>query len=340
MALLNMIHLEAQERDVHRWCFLSGKVSALETALLRGDFFQKFLHLDSREDMLSCIRDSSLRDRFNTPDDLSNFEDIINARYFALVREMRGLSPSAAVCDFFLLPYDFMNLKNLLKEDIYGLPPARRFPGDAGDDVWRDLWEGGRPALPEVYEEAVSALRSRMKDDAARAAGPGIIDGVLDGCLLSYLPMLTAGLESELIQEYVQDYLRLKGLLMLQRVPAGQEAVVLWFLKGDRFFERFLLGPPPHWREALLEIVPERVVENIITGSKEDLLPRYEKHADDYLMEKLEPALYTVFGPERVFGYLSGLTAELFNLRLLLGGKINKLSPQVIRDALRRTYTQ
>lgn len=328
-----------RDRDLRQWCFVSGKVSALETTLLRMDFLQKFLYLERREDILSCIRDSSLRDYFNTTDDLANFEDIINERYLTLVREIRSLSPSAAVCDFFLLPYDFMNLKNFVKEYTYGLQPTKRFPSIIGDDVWGDLWEGGRiPSLPEVYEEAVYALKSHIKDDIAGAEGPGLIDSVLDGYLIHYLPILTAGLKSELIREYVQDYLRLKGILMLQRVPTGRETAVLRFLERDGFFERFLLGPPPHWKEALLEIVPERIVEKIISGDKEGLLSRYEKYTNDYLMEKLEPALCTAFGPERVFGYLSGITTELFNLRLLIGGKINKLSPQVIKDTLRRTY--
>lgn len=328
-----------QERDPHQWCFVSGKVSALETTLLRGDFLQKFLYLEGREDLLSCIKDSPLRDCFRGADDLSVFEDIINGRYLTLVHEIRRVSPSAAVCDFFLRHYDFMNLKNLLKESIYGLPLAKRFPSAVGDDVWRRLWEGDRkPSLPEVYGEAVNALKSHMKDDAARAGGPGLVDNVLDGYLLHCLSTLAAELKSELIREYVRDYLRLKGILMFQRVPAGRETTVLWFLKEDEFFGRFLPGPPPHWRDALLEIVPERVVEKIVTGDKEGLLSRYEKHTGDYLTDKLEPALYATFGPERVFGYLAGLTTELFNLRLLIGGKVNKLNPQIIKDALRRAY--
>lgn len=327
-----------EERDLHQWCFVSGRVSALEATLLSGEFFQKFLHLERREDMLSCIRDSSLRDFFHTTDDIADFEDIINRRYLAQVQEIRSFSPSPAVCDFFQTPYDFMNLKNFLKENIYGLPPTKRFPSPIGDNVWRDLWDDKRPPLPEVFEEAVSTLKARTKENEAEAREPGLVDSVLDGHLLYYLPALVAGVKSRLIQEYVKDYLRLQGILMLQRAPTGREATVLWFLRGEKFFERFLLGPPRHWKEALLEIVPERVVERIITGDRKDIWSRYEKHTSDYLMEKLEPARYAVFGPQRVFGYLSGLTSELFNLRLLIGGKINKLNPQVIKNTLRRTY--
>ena len=55
-------------------------------------------------------------------------------------------------------------------------------------------------------------------------------------------------------------------------------------------------------------------------------------------MDRLEPARYVTFGPERVFGYLSGLTTEVFNLRLTLGGVLNKLGKDALRERLRKTY--
>lgn len=327
--------------DPQQWCFVSGKVSALEATLLRGGFFEKLLYLERREDIFSAVRGSSLRDYFYTADDLSDFEDILNRRYLAEVEEIKRFSPSTAVCDFFVLPYEFMNLKNFLKEEIYGLRPTRRFPSTIDDGIWSELWSGDkrRHDLPDVYEEAVAALRAPGESDVGQDPdGPGLVDRVLDGHLMNYLPTLVAGLKSELIREYVRDYRRLKGILMLQRVPTGREAATLWFLKEDELFETVVRGRPRHWRQILLEVVPTEVVEKIVEGHRRDLLSRYEKHTSDYLTKRLEPARYVAFGPEKVFGYLSGLTTELLNLRLLIGGKMNRLNQQSIRNMLRRTY--
>ncbi len=348
-----------QERDPQQWCFVSGKVSALETALLRDDFFQKFLDLDlgldidteRGEDVLSRIRDSALSDYFRTTDDLADYEGIISRRFLEQVREIRKCSPSPAVCDFFLLPYDFINLKNFLKEKLCGLPRSERFPCTVDDDVWERLWEDVNeaegflpppplPPLPPpgVYKEAVSALRERTGRNGAGAHDPGQIDSVLDGYLLYYLPELVAGLRSECLSSYVKDYLRLRGILMLQRVPTGREAEMLWFLRGDEFFEDLVQSPPRHWKDVLLEIVPEVVVEKIVAGDRKELLLRYERYISDYMTERLRPARYATFGPERVFGYLSGLDTELFNLKLSIGGAMNGMDPRIIRDTLRRTY--
>jgi vacuolar-type H+-ATPase subunit C/Vma6 len=343
-----------QQRDPQQWCFVSGKVSALETTLLRDGFFQRFLELDTdididvkrREYVLSRIRDSALSDYFHTTDDLADYEGIISRRFLEQVREIRKCSPSPVVCDFFLLPYDFMNLKNYLKEKLFGLPPSERFPCAAGDDVWERLWketsmaEGNLPQLRPtgVYEEAVSALKRLIGIDGTGADDPGRIDGVLDGHLLRYLPELIAGLRSERLDGYVRDYLRLRAIAILQRVPTGREAEMLWFLRGDEFFEYLVQSPPRHWKDMLLEVVPEAVVEKIVAGERKSLLLRYERHVSDYMMERLRFARYTAFGPERVFGYLSGLDTELFNLRLAIGGAMENLDPRIIGDTLRRTY--
>ena len=347
---------DMQQRDPQQWCFVSGKVSALETALLKDGFFQRFLELDTDidigidvkrcEDILSCIRGSALSDCFHTTDDLADYEGIINRRFLEQVREIRKCSPSPAVCDFFLLPYDFMNLKNYLKEKFFGLPPSERFPCAAGDDVWERLWEEtgvSEGFLPQpqplaVYEGAVSALRRLIGIDGTGADDPGRIDSVLDGHLLRYLPGLVAGLRSERLDGYVRDYLRLRAISILQRVPTGREAEMLWFLRGDEFFEHLVQSPPRHWKDVLLDIVPEAVVEKIVAGERKFLLLRYERHVSDYMTERLRPARYTTFGPERVFGYLSGLDTELFNLRLAIGGAMENLDPRIIGDTLRRTY--
>ena len=82
--------------------------------------------------------------------------------------------------------------------------------------------------------------------------------------------------------------------------------------------------------------------ENIIQLLSSNLFPkisfRYEVATDNYLLDMLRPVKYIPFGPERVFGYLSGLTTEVFNLKLVLGGKVHRIENNLLRERLRRTY--
>ena len=65
---------------------------------------------------------------------------------------------------------------------------------------------------------------------------------------------------------------------------------------------------------------------------------RYEVATDNYLLDMLRPVKYIPFGPERVFGYFCGLTTEVFNLKLLLGGKVHRVENNLLRERLRKTY--
>ena len=82
--------------------------------------------------------------------------------------------------------------------------------------------------------------------------------------------------------------------------------------------------------------------ENIAQILFSNLFPkisfRYEVATDNYLLDMLRPVKYIPFGSERVFGYLSGLTTEVFNLKLVLGGKVHRIENNLLRERLRRTY--
>ena len=60
--------------------------------------------------------------------------------------------------------------------------------------------------------------------------------------------------------------------------------------------------------------------------------------SDSWLMECAREAKYVVFGPERVFGYLVGLEAELHNLGLCASGRAMGILPELLRRRLRACY--
>lgn len=82
--------------------------------------------------------------------------------------------------------------------------------------------------------------------------------------------------------------------------------------------------------------------ENLIQIVSSHLFPKisfqYEVATDNFLLDMLRPVKYIPFGPERVFGYLCGLTVEVFNLKLVLGGKLYRTGNNVLKERLRRTY--
>jgi V/A-type H+-transporting ATPase subunit C len=79
-------------------------------------------------------------------------------------------------------------------------------------------------------------------------------------------------------------------------------------------------------------------VEGLASATGQARIGTFVGAADDWLMSYLRDAKNVPFGPERVFGYLVGLEAESYNLRLVLGGRVRGISPERLQGRLRSCY--
>ncbi len=355
-----------QKIDPHTWCFLSGRICALENNLLRRDFFENLLPLEKPEAILSCLKDSPLRGDFLTPEDVVNFEEILERRLFRLLQEAKDLSPTLDVWELLQTLYDLINLKNFLKEKLLSLKRPTPFPGPYGDETWEALWEGSAVsrdralALSEMdrpeglslrlftwqtgmYQTAINDLKRHLGEILNN---PGLLDLILDGTYIWSLPELAKRTNSAFILNYYLEYQKLVGILFLWRVSKNLSALGI---TGMQDLQRYITSPlftPPitfpvkgdeiarDFEKVLEETLPERIV-----GAIHELPPhRYEKAVEDTLMEILKDAKYFAFGPERVFGYLKALEIEVLNLRLAIGGRLNGIPSEQINRRLRKVY--
>ena len=82
----------------------------------------------------------------------------------------------------------------------------------------------------------------------------------------------------------------------------------------------------------------EVVEDGILTYQETDTLTRYEKLADNYLIDYIKGAKYNKFGPEPIVGYLLAKENEIKLIRIIMVGKINQLPVEEIRERLRDVY--
>ncbi len=329
------------------WCYISGEVCVLETFLLKRDFFERLISLETHDDVFLSLSDSPLKDYFVHIERLYESERILEERYLNEIFEIRKLSPNPVLSDIFLIKYDFINLKNFLKELLAGIPrEVSPFPhvgkgAGWGDSEWERLWKGGRTELDQVYEDAIKIVKENLSE---KNQIPIIIDLALDNAYLCYLAYMVSKLDVPLINGYFEDYFTIKGTEVILRAIANRcdtEQISKIFLKGlmqKDFFFKLVKCPYEGWSGALLEIFPSKLVNEIFAGSPKNLFTRFERLTDNYLLRKLRPARFLTFGPERVFGYLCGLTTETYNLRLTIVGKVNRVNVGLIQERLREPY--
>ncbi|MFN3467162.1 MAG: V-type ATPase subunit, partial [Candidatus Brocadiales bacterium] len=267
-----------------------------------------------------CLKETPLRDDFPAAEDVLNFEEILYRRFFRLLQEARELSPTPWVWELLQARYNLINLKNFLKEKLLGLVRPIPFPSPYTDETWEALLSRGvlfaTANLPQAQQyaptEQTEMYQTALKDIKGHlgeiSKDPGVLDLILDGTYLSLIPQLAEMTASQFIKDYCLEYQKLIGSLFSWRAST----------KG------------------LLGYVPEQIVSS--GGVTPPHLAGYEKTAEDTLMERLKGARSFVFGPERVFGYLKGLETETLNLRLAIGGRLQGVPPEDIKQRLRKGY--
>src|SRR3989304_1438032 len=232
-------------------------------------------------------------------------------------------------------------------------------------DEWGNVWQDKSTALPEIFRESVSFVKKVVlqhnhnqitphispplqggdEGGVKKELLPFVIDLIIDGAYLRYVEDYCKKIDVEIIKRYLETYQLVKGLEIIRRAVAlklNMNLLNQYFVEGfDKGHVFYKLSKNAVW--ASEQTVRDVLAESHCNASQQGLLLsnlsrnisfQYEVATDNYLLDMLRPVKYIPFGPERVFGYLCGLTTEVFNLKLLLGGKVHRVenSPESFGD--------
>lgn len=325
------------------------------------NFFEKLLSINNLNDVLTNLSNTPLKAYFTDAKHLNEFETLLDNYYHDKLYEIRSLSPHSAVCDFFLIRNDILNLKKFIKFKTLRISVNKFLRGIISKDTWDDEWHGKATSLPKVFKEAISFFKKiTMQYSQNRIPSypftqlPFIIDLVCDGTYLRYIKNFSSEINIEIVKRYLMIYQFVKGLEVIRRAMAlGLDMKLLeqYFLEGfDKEHVFYKLIKSTAW-------ISEKTVHEAFVGAccntplldqyfiqmlSLNLFPnisfQYEIVTDNYLLDIIRPVKYIPFGPERVFGYLCGLTVEVCNLKLVLGGKVHGIENKFLRERLKKTY--
>ncbi|MEK6635117.1 MAG: V-type ATPase subunit [Planctomycetota bacterium] len=336
------------------WCYVSGRVNVLECNLLNTTFYERLLSSDDLGNVVAYLSNTPLKDYFTHVKHLYEYETLLDENYYSRLYEIRSLSPDSAICDFFLIRNDIFNLKKFVKSKACGTSVGKYFRGTIDKNKYDNAWNGKTTSLPELVNESISLFKRSMAT-VKREELPFIIDLIIDGVYLKYIESICKRIEVEIVKRYMMAYQFFKGFEAIRR------AVVLRFdmdILNKYYLERFdqkhvfrKLAKNTAWasEKTFRDIMAEThcnaslqeigaVIHTMLSNTSQNISFRYEVLTDDYLLDMIRPVKYTPFGPEKVFGYLCGLTTEVFNLKLVLGGKVHKIGNNLLKERLRKAY--
>ena len=324
------------------WCYVSGRVNVLDSSLMGDEFFRRIIGSNTLAEIHRVVSDSPVKAYFPHAEGLYDADSMLSKYYKDRLTDISISSPDPAVCDIFLLRYDFLNLKNYIKEKFLHVPYERHPLGKMPDDLWDALWKGEKGSLPEVFASSVALIKRNIGDGLSGV----VIDSIIDNTYLCHILQKAEGIGSKMIENFIRKYQLVKGIEIIWRaLSTGRESELipefLFIISGldkEELLFRLTHLPVDKWNQILMDSFPKEQCERIFTGPPLERLKRFIIETDNYLYEETKTPAYITFGPEQVFLYMLGFTREVFNLGLAIKGRINTIPPALIEERLRKVY--
>lgn len=245
----------------------------------------------------------------------------------------------------FLYPYDYHNLKVILKAEFTDQ--------EAGPYLMEIGTLDPRTLSVMVRERSFLAMSSIMREAVlsavevfSRTKDPQIIDFILDKAC--YAEMLLSAQQSG--NRYLTDYVRLsidavnlKTFARLREMKRPWDFFSKVYLPGGRIPEKLFTGSWDEGWEGIAEkLLPYGLMEAASLGGtalrETGRFTVLEKLCDDCIMNFAKEAKYVSFGVEPLAAYLIAREGEIRLARIVLAGLSQGLTREQIGERMRKTY--
>lgn len=322
-----------------------ARLRVIETKLLDKSKIERMIESTSLEDALRVLTETQYGEALAALKRNEDYEFLLNEELKNIYSLMYEVSPEKAIVDIMALKYDYHNIKVLEKSKIVnGDLTSLLLPiGTLNIDVLKNavLAKDLKP-LDKIMQQAIEVSEKDFEENKDSQN----IDIILD--IYMYKNMISKAKECgfEFIENFIRKSIDLINIKTMLRVKAQE--------KDGRFLERVLLEegfmPKDLLIEGLscsLEVFSEKVskygydkilklvIENHTITKKYNSI---EVYCDNYLMEYIKGAKRVNFGPEPIIAYIMAKETEIKVLRIILAGKLNKVSSEIIRERLRDIY--
>ncbi|MCF6096119.1 V-type ATP synthase subunit C [Thermovorax subterraneus] len=325
--------------------YASGRVKVLENRLLGRSVIERVLEAENMEAVLRVLSETDYAPEFEELESVYDFEKALENSMKKTLNTVRESLKDHRIVRFFTLKYDYHNLKVIAKSRILGadVPENLSNLGEIPVDELIKLGKGeGDAKVPEAMKAAYGEAMRLFEE----TQDPQQIDLFLDRALYEELIELTKEIGHEFLKDYLValvDLINIKTMVRLKYMESDLKALEKSLLPGgtieQAFFEKYFKEPVQSLVDALsssryAKVVKEGLENWISTGSP----ATYEKLSDDFLLGILKKGIYKPYGLETVAGYIGAKENEIKILRVLMVGKINGISEDVIRERLRDVY--
>lgn len=324
------------------YLYASTRVRALEKNMLTSRDLEKMLDAATLDESYKTANDISLHSRLP----VSEFESAIGEMLREEYKLVYSLTEQTGVFDIFRYKYDGHNLKVIIKAQAAGSDPLPIMSplGLVSPEALVTRFHAGKiEGLPLLMCEAAFEASETL----AKSHDPQAVDIAIDRAVLTSMkdsaqeidfPFLTKVVDSLIDVENIRTAVRLKRMgrdaafLKKLTVPGGA-------LPLSRLYEAFGAEGFEAMKEVLFTTDYYRHFAPLFDAlSPRKPLTKFERGAENYIIELLRSSRLVAFGLEPVICYLLAKENEAKLIRIVLASKAAGVARDKISERLREPY--
>ena len=321
------------------------RLRVYETKLLDKAKIDRMIDSHSAEEALKVLQETEYANVMTNVKRAEDYELILGGELKRLFTVMYDISPVKSLVDLMSIKYDYQNIKVILKgmflkKDLsYLLIPV----GTIDSHELKTIIENGNLSdLPHLMREAVE----EAKADFENTNDPQIVDIILDRYMFKSLVEIKKEINDNFVDKYVDaliDSTNLKTLLRVKKQNKGREFFASVIIEGGSIDKDKLMGMLNDAAENIsTKLAYTNYADFVRSGieyyTKTGSVSLLEKLADNYVMDMMKDAKIIPFGVEPLLAYIYAKETEIKIIRIIMVGKLNNISAEVVRERLRDIY--
>lgn len=326
------------------YLFSTARVRSVEKNMLTRERAEKMIDAKTSEDALKVLYDINYG--YGTESmDANDFEKLLTDEHKKTYDFITSVAPNLDYFNMFLYPYDYHNLKVIMKAEYQGIDASDTFVDTGSIDLKvlkYSVKERDFSALTENMENALKEIIETFP----KTNDPQVIDIILDKYCYDEMLKSAKETKSSFIIDYIKmqiDAINVKTYVRLKKMNKSWDFFTKVFLNGGKISEQVFIKSYDEPFEKFAEQLSVYGFKEVFLEGTEALtetgkFTTLEKFLDNKIMEHIKSAKYVPFGIEPLAGYLIAKENEIKVARIILAGKLAGISPELIKERLRETY--
>ena len=347
-------YFTADSNNQEEYAFANGRIKKLEKGLLNKDILDRMIKSSDAVSALKILIESDLNNYSFDLNNPSDFEGSLNQELlhtYDIIKSISKVSTFNFLYFTFASKYDFHNIKILIK--------SKYLKKDISNELFSpistiDIEKLNLAIKDEKYEDIPDSFEFLIKktfSEYTKYKDPEIIDFILDK--ERYIMIFNKIKEVEIIEteefflrRFIKINIDLNNIISCIRakIRGERKSFTKEFLipEGDFKIENIVEiydSPLSSWFEKLIHTDYKNIVElGVNYFQKNNSLMELEKLRDNFILNFSKIGKYITFGIEPLVGFITAKENDIKNIKIILSGKLNKLSPDQIKERVRDTY--